>query len=67
VKAEKKADEESTDENELDPEEDSGVAKVDIPLRESLRVLSDALVLSRNPQSWADGAAPLTVQNSKHG
>jgi carboxyl-terminal processing protease len=67
VKAEKKPDEESTDEDELSTEEDSGLAKVDIPLRESMRVLSDALTLSKNPHSWADGAAPLTAQNSKHG
>jgi hypothetical protein len=32
-----------------------------------MRVLSDALTLSKNPHSWADGAAPLTAQNSKHG
>jgi len=67
VKAEKKSDEESADEDELGVEEDSGVAKVDIPLRESLRVLSDALALSKNPQSWADGNAPLTVQMAKSG
>jgi hypothetical protein len=43
------------------------VTKVDIPLRESLRVLSDALALSKNPQYWADGNAPLTVQVLKNG
>jgi carboxyl-terminal processing protease len=67
VKADKKADDESTDEDELGDEDDSGVTKVDIPLRESLRVLSDALALSKNPKFWADGAAPLTVQISKNG
>ena len=67
VKTEKKADDDSTDEDDLDVDEDSGVVKVDIPLRESLRVLSDALILSKNPQFWADGNAPLTVQALKHG
>lgn len=67
VKAEKKADDESDDTDELDADEDPGAVKVDIPLRESLRVLSDVLALSKNPQFWADGSAPLTVQVSKHG
>jgi hypothetical protein len=67
VKAEKKADDESTDEDEVSPDEDPGVTKVDIPLRESLRVLSDTLTLSENHQFWADGNAPLTVQISKNG
>jgi carboxyl-terminal processing protease len=67
VKAEKKADDESTDDDEVSPDEDPGVTKVDIPLRESLRVLSDTLTLSENPQFWADGNAPLTVQISKNG
>jgi len=40
--------------------------KVDIPLRESMRVLSDALALSKSPQFRVDGSAPLTVQVSKN-
>src|SRR5664280_735364 len=67
VKADKKADEDSDDEDEFGTDEDTGVTKVDIPLRESLRVLSDALALSKNPQYWADGNAPLTVQVLKNG
>ena len=67
VKAEKQADDDSTDEDELSTDEDSGVMKVDIPLRESLRVLSDALALSKSPQFCVDGNAPLTVQVSKKG
>ena len=51
----------------MSTDEDTGITKVDIPLRESLRVLSDALGLSRNPQYWADGTAPLTIQVSKSG
>jgi carboxyl-terminal processing protease len=68
VKAEKKADDAGAeDDDALSTDEDPGVVKVDIPLRESLRVLSDALALSKNPQYWADGNAPLTVQVSKNG
>jgi len=48
-------------------EEDAGITKLDIHLRESLRVLADALSLSKNPQYWANGNAPLTVQVSKNG
>ena len=66
VKAEKNADDDSTDEDELSTDEDSGVMKVDLPLRESMRVLSDALALSKSPQFRVDGNAPLTVQVSKN-
>jgi carboxyl-terminal processing protease len=48
-------------------DEDPGITKLDIPLRESLRVLTDALSLSKNPQYWAEGTAPLTVMTSKNG
>jgi carboxyl-terminal processing protease len=63
--AEKQTDaEDSEDEN---TEEDAGITKLDIHLRESLRILSDALSLSKNPRYWANGSAPLTVQVSKNG
>ncbi|HTX65890.1 MAG TPA: carboxy terminal-processing peptidase [Opitutaceae bacterium] len=55
------------DSDTLSTDEDAGITAVDIPLRESLRVLSDALSLSKNPQYWADGAAPLTIQVAKSG
>jgi len=48
-------------------DDDPGITKLDIPLRESLRVLTDALSLSKNPQYWAEGTAPLTVMTSKNG
>jgi carboxyl-terminal processing protease len=68
VKAEKKADDASAEEDDaLSTDEDPGIVKMDIPLRESLRVLSDTLTLSKNPQYWADGNAPLTVTVSKNG
>ncbi len=66
--AEKKAGaDDSADEDTLSTDEDPGVVKLDIHLRESLRVLADALSLSQNPQYWANGSAPLTVQASKNG
>ena len=57
----------SEDESTLATEEDAGITKLDIHLRESLRVLSDALSLSKNPRYWANGSAPLTLQVSKNG
>lgn len=66
--AEKKAGaDDSADQDTLSTDEDPGVVKLDIHLRESLRVLSDALSLSKNPQYWANGSAPLTLQASKNG
>lgn len=68
VKAEKKTDDaDPEDDDLLSTDEDPGIVKMDIPLRESLRVLSDTLALSKNPQYWADGNAPLTVQVAKNG
>jgi carboxyl-terminal processing protease len=42
-------------------DDESGQAKLDIPLRETLRVVSDALRLNQNPASWTDGHAPITA------
>jgi carboxyl-terminal processing protease len=64
---EKKTGADDEDDELLGTDEDTGISSVDIPLRESLRVLSDALTLSKNPQYWADGTAPLTVQVAKSG
>jgi carboxyl-terminal processing protease len=36
-------------------------AKLDVHLRETLRVVSDALRLNQDPQFWADGRAPITA------
>ena len=58
---------EAADSEDESTEEDAGITKLDIHLRESLRVLSDALSLSKNPRYWANGSAPLTVQVSKNG
>ncbi len=43
------------------------LAKFDIHLRESLRVVTDALRLTKDPQYWAEGRAPLSVVDSRKG
>ncbi|HEX2101556.1 MAG TPA: carboxy terminal-processing peptidase, partial [Candidatus Synoicihabitans sp.] len=45
----------------LSTDEAEGYARLDIHLRESLRVLIDALEISRNPQMWVADRAPLTA------
>jgi carboxyl-terminal processing protease len=57
------------DSDDLDDDDDSGVmstdgdsyGKVDVDLRETLRILDDAVTLGRNHDTWAGGHAPLTV------
>lgn len=39
-------------------------AKLDVHLRETLRVMADALRLNQDPQYWADGRAPITAIGS---
>ena len=41
-------------------------SKFDIHLRETLRVVNDALRLNQNPDYWADGRAPITAATSLH-
>ncbi|MBI2813347.1 MAG: carboxy terminal-processing peptidase [Opitutae bacterium] len=50
------ADEGDTDAPDADPK-----AKLDVHLREALRVVTDALRLNLDPQYWADGRAPITA------
>ncbi|QYM80307.1 carboxy terminal-processing peptidase [Horticoccus luteus] len=68
IKAPKKADDETVADGDLDAADDDddneSYGKADIPLRESLRVLEDALALSPNRQLWVDDHAPLTAQTS---
>lgn len=63
IKAPKKSDDAdgADDEDELSTDENESYAKVDVHLRESLRVLNDALKLGENRQYWASNHAPLTV------
>jgi len=69
VKAEKKDDAKDGDEDddELSTDENESYAKVDIHLRETLRVVSDALALGKKPQFLANDHAPLTALSSKNG
>ena len=55
----------ATDDGDTDTADDSITAKIDIHLRETLRVVTDALRLSKNPLYWANGAAPLTAASLK--
>jgi len=57
-----------TDPTELSTDEDSQhYGKLDIHLRESLRVLADALALGEKRDPWVTDRAPLTVQLQKKG
>jgi carboxyl-terminal processing protease len=58
IKAPKKED----DEDDLsDLDENDTFAKVDVHLREALRVVSDAVALGRNRELWASNRPPLTA------
>ena len=46
----------------LSTDENDSYAKVDVPLRESLRVVTDAVALAQDRQYWASNHAPLTAQ-----
>lgn len=56
------ANDDSIDTEEEDEEDD---VRFDIPLRESLRVLVDAIELERNPRLWRSDAPALTASNAK--
>jgi carboxyl-terminal processing protease len=51
-------DDDEGDTDALDPETQ---AKLDVHLREALRVVADAMRLNMDPQYWADGRAPITA------
>ena len=55
------------DESELSSLNDEGYGKFDIHLRETLRVISDAVDLGRKPEGWAGDHAPLTAQVAAKG
>jgi carboxyl-terminal processing protease len=71
VKAPKKADDQNPglnpDDDELSTDSDEDYVKGDIDLRESLRVINDAVALAKSPDFLASGHAPLTAQVSKKG
>jgi carboxyl-terminal processing protease len=60
IKAPKKDDEEDFDSD----EENETYAKVDVHLREALRVVNDAVELASNRELWASNRAPLTANPS---
>jgi carboxyl-terminal processing protease len=55
------------DDETLSTDENDAYAKVDVPLRESLRVVNDAVVLGQDQQYWASNHAPLTAQLERKG
>jgi len=60
IKAPKKDDD---DDAETVSEENESYGKVDIHLRESLRVIVDAIELGKNRESWATNRPPLTADS----
>jgi carboxyl-terminal processing protease len=58
IKAPKK---DGDEEDDFDFEENDTYVKVDVHLRETLRVISDAIALGRNKELWASNRAPLTA------
>ena len=58
IKAPKK---EGEEEDDFDFDENETYAKADVHLRESLRVINDAIALGKNRERWASNRAPLTA------
>ncbi len=57
----------ATDDGDTDAIDEETAAKLDIHLREALRVVIDAARLSKDPQYWANGTAPLAPAGSNRG
>ena len=51
----------SVDDGDTDAPDAETQAKLDVHLRETLRVMTDALRLNKDPQYWADGREPITA------
>ena len=60
IKAPKK-DDEPSDDDDVGEEENDTYVKADVHLREALRVVSDAIALGANKELWASNHAPLTA------
>jgi carboxyl-terminal processing protease len=56
----KEDDKDAEDDPSLDAEENDTYVKADVHLRETLRVVSDAIALGRNKELWASNRPPLT-------
>lgn len=70
IKAPPKADgsaEADEEDSELSTDDNESYAKVDVHLRESLRVLTDAVEMGHAPEYWASNHAPLTVAADSKG
>jgi carboxyl-terminal processing protease len=50
-----------------DQDQNDSYGKLDVHLKESLRVVVDALYLGRDPKRWAHNFAPLTVEAVRNG
>jgi carboxyl-terminal processing protease len=57
----------TTDDGDTDALDAETAAKLDIHLREALRVVIDAARLAKDPQYWANGTAPLSPAGSNRG
>ena len=51
----------SVEDGDTDAPDTETQAKLDVHLRETLRVMTDALRLNKDPQYWADGREPITA------
>lgn len=68
IKAPKKADAvDGEDEDELSTDDGESYSKVDVHLRETLRVLTDAVELGHSPNYWASNRPPLTIAALRKG
>jgi carboxyl-terminal processing protease len=68
IKAPRSPDDPADEEEAEDDEDDRRhYGKVDVHLRESLRVISDALELAKKREYWAGEFAPLSAQVEKRG
>ena len=66
IKAEPKADDlDDEDEDLADADENAAFSKVDVHLKECLRVVGDAIALAQNKQYWVSNRPPLTAPADK--
>ena len=66
IKAEPTTEEEKNNEV-LSTDDNDSYAKVDVHLRESLRVINDAISLAKSQKEWASNRQPLTAITGEQG
>ncbi len=54
----------TVEDGDTDAADEDEKSKLDVHLRETLRVVADALRLNKDPQYWADGREPITANTS---